>query len=80
MQIGMAADWWFECRLNGEAVYSTLAGGNREQQFSPENHVFNLPVKKGRNLLAVPFWPGRPAGNFSVERSHTGKFTMGFMK
>ena len=61
MQIGMAADWWFECRLNGEAVYSTLTGGNREQQFSPENHVFNLPVKKGRNLLAVRVLAGAAA-------------------
>lgn len=54
MQIGMAADWWFECRLNGEAVYSTLAGGNREQQFSPENHVFNLPVKKRAKSAGGP--------------------------
>ena len=64
MQIGMAADWWFECRLNGEAVYSTLTGGNREQQFSPENHVFNLPVKKGRNLLAVRVLAGAAGWKF----------------
>ena len=64
MQIGMAADWWFECRLNGETVYSTLAGGNMEQQFSPENHVFNLPVKKGRNLLAVRVLAGAAGWKF----------------
>ena len=53
MQVGMAADWWFECFVNGRHIYDTLSSGNSIKPFSPENHIFNFPVKKGRNLLAV---------------------------
>lgn len=64
MQVGMAADWWLECFLDGKPVFSTLPGGNGTQSFSPENHVFDLPVKKGRNLLAVRVLAGSDGWRF----------------
>ena len=53
MQLGMAADWWFSCFVNGTQVYSTMKGGNIDHTFKPEDHIFNLPLKKGKNLIAV---------------------------
>ena len=53
MQLGMAADWWFCCFVNGKQIYSTMKGGNLVHSFKPEDHIFNLPLKKGKNLIAV---------------------------
>ncbi len=64
MTVGMAADWWFECFINGEPGYNTLGKGNMSQSFAPENHVFNLPVKKGKNLIAVRVISGSAGWRF----------------
>lgn len=53
IQLGMAADWWFTASINGELVYTTEPNGNVSHAFKPEDHVFNIPVKKGENTLAV---------------------------
>lgn len=53
MTLGMAADWWMECFVNGQAVFDTLKTGNMSLRYTPEDHVFNVPVRKGRNLIAV---------------------------
>ena len=53
MQIGIAADWWMEVFINGVKAYDTLLDGNVSHRFRPEDHIVNLPVIKGRNLLAV---------------------------
>ncbi|MBQ8755450.1 MAG: carbohydrate binding domain-containing protein [Lentisphaeria bacterium] len=51
--VGFGADWWMEITLNGKMIYSTLADGNAKKPVSPANHLVFLPVKKGKNLLAV---------------------------
>ena len=53
MQLGMSADWWFTASVNGERVYSTEPHGNQSDLFRPEDHIFNLPVRKGKNVLSV---------------------------
>ena len=47
MTLGMAADWCLACYINGELAYNTLKQGNLSQDYAPENHVFNVPVRKG---------------------------------
>ncbi|MDR0931984.1 MAG: beta-galactosidase [Victivallales bacterium] len=66
MQIGMAADWWFECFVNGVKVFDTMKNGNQSNQFLPTDHVFNFPVKKGDNLIAVKVYSGSGGWRFAV--------------
>ncbi len=64
MTLGMAADWCFACYINGELAYNTLKQGNLSQDYAPENHVFNVPVRKGRNLIAVKVFAGSKGWRF----------------
>ena len=56
--VGFGADWWMEIYLNGKIVYSTMTDGNRRNPVSSANHFAFLPVKKGKNLLAVKILAG----------------------
>ena len=58
MRTGFSADWRMRVFLNGEEVYSTLASGNGTNSYSAGDHSVNLPVRKGRNLLAVQVLSG----------------------
>ncbi len=58
MQVGVSADWWMDVSVNGKPVYSTLARGNGSHQYSPNDHVIELPVEEGRNVLAVQILSG----------------------
>lgn len=53
MQIGVGADWWFDFAVNGKSVYDTLKTGNQVTPVGRNNHVFNFPVNKGKNLIAL---------------------------
>ena len=53
MQIGVGADWWFDFRVNGKTIYDTLKTGNIIAKCSVNDHVFNFPVRKGKNLVAL---------------------------
>lgn len=53
MRAGFAADWFLEVYLNGRKVYSNMEKGNGSGSFSTGDNVVLLPVRKGRNLLAV---------------------------
>lgn len=64
MQIGCAADYWFEFYVNGKRIYDTLATGNRESSYLPTDHVFNFPVKKGINRIAVRVLSGSAGWKF----------------
>lgn len=64
MQVGCAADYWFEFIVNGKTVYDTLRTGNRVETFLPTDHVFNFPVKRGRNLIAVRVLSGSSGWRF----------------
>lgn len=56
--IGTAADWWFTLYCNGKQVYTSLPGGNRTAKYSPSNHPFMLPLKKGKNVIAIQLLSG----------------------
>ena len=65
MTLGMAADWWMECFVNGNDVYNTLKTGNMSQDFIPQDHIFNVPVRRGGNLIAVRIRPGSGGCKFA---------------
>ncbi len=64
MQVGCAADWWFEFSVNGKVAYDTLAAGNVESTLRPTNHVFNFPVQKGKNRIEVRVLSGSKGWQF----------------
>lgn len=64
MQVGMAADWYFECYVNGKKIYSTMKRGNVSHDFIPQDNVFNFPVTKGKNLLCVRVKSGSKGWRF----------------
>ncbi|MBR6373004.1 MAG: metallophosphoesterase, partial [Victivallales bacterium] len=51
--LGAAADWWFEAFVNGELCFSTFDKGNGIDDFAPKINRFYIPVRKGKNLLAI---------------------------
>ncbi|MDX2081996.1 MAG: hypothetical protein SFU53_14520 [Terrimicrobiaceae bacterium] len=57
VRIGAAADWWFSCWVNGRQVYSTMDRGNGGPQ-TLLAHTFDLPLQKGRNLIAFQVLSG----------------------
>lgn len=64
MQIGCSADWWMEFAVNGYVVFSTMQTGNISQVYKPGDHVFNFPVRKGKNLIAVKVLSGANGWKF----------------
>lgn len=82
MRIGVAADWWLDLHINGKRFFH---GGNEEHTFSPDAHVLEMPVRKGRNLFAAKIgagmdgWkfvcgkPNRPPDSFNVCSVSQGK-------
>ena len=67
MQVGCAADYWFDFIVNGKSIYNTLITGNIGNIYLPTDHVFNFPVKKGENIIIVKVMSG----------SHGWKFVCG---
>ncbi len=58
-QMGFGTDWWFRCHVNGVPVYDTIdAGGNGVTPPGKGDHVFNLPLKKGRNTIVFQLLSG----------------------
>ncbi|MBQ7176188.1 MAG: metallophosphoesterase, partial [Victivallales bacterium] len=51
--LGAAADWWLEVFVNGELCFSTFDKGNGIDDFAPRINRFYIPVRKGKNLLAI---------------------------
>lgn len=64
MTLGASADWFFECYLNGKKEFSTFVRGNLSHKFVPQDNIFNVPVKKGRNLIAFKVRPGSKGWKF----------------
>lgn len=59
MQIGCSADYWFDFAVNGNSVYDTLITGNQvSDKFQKTDHVFNFPVKAGKNVIEIKVLAG----------------------
>ena len=50
--------------VNGKTVYDTIVNGNGATTYLPTDHVFNFPVKKGKNLIAVRVLSGSEGWRF----------------
>lgn len=64
MEVGVAADWWMDVHLNGKPLHSTMKSGNGSQGFTPNDHVVELPIRAGRNVLAVQVLSGSKGWRF----------------
>ena len=64
MHVGLSADWWMEVFMNGELIYENLARGNPSKAFTPDDVVLDIPVEKGRNVLAVRVLAGSAGWRF----------------
>ncbi len=53
MEIGFSAKGWMAVRVNGKEILNTLEGGSVSGKFTPNDHVAELPVQEGKNVLAV---------------------------
>lgn len=59
--LGVGADWWWTCKVNGKQTYSrtrVLPGGNANSAFRKTDWVFRAPVKKGNNSIEVEITMG----------------------
>ena len=64
-QIGIGCDWWFEAACNGVIYHSTFKTGNNSGSYAPSNNPFFIPVKRGKNLLAVKLRRGSYTWSFA---------------
>ena len=69
LRLGVSADWWLELYCNGELIYSTLPAGNNSGKFIPEDHPVEIPLRAGRNLLAVKVLSGSGGWRFVMGSS-----------
>ncbi|MBT9143300.1 MAG: Beta-glucanase [Dehalococcoidia bacterium] len=56
--LGAGADWWMQYFVNGEVVIDTMSLGNKKFPYQINNHIVDVKLKKGRNILAVKFVSG----------------------
>lgn len=64
--VGCGADWWMQWWVNGTPVFDTLNSGNGKADFSVRAHTFNLPLKQGKNTVAVRVISGTSGFLFSA--------------
>jgi len=53
--LGMGADWWMQAWVNGKLIHDTTVTSNVHYPFSIWNHMLNVKLKKGENILAVRY-------------------------
>lgn len=59
MLIGCAGDWYWRCSINGTPLYqSAWILGNKAESKRPDNHVFPIFWKKGKNRFQVEILAG----------------------
>lgn len=73
LQIGIGADWFWRCLLNGRIVADHFTDGNRYAAINKGNHLVLLPVKRGRNLLEIQVKSGSQGWSLAV-----GKLPLGY--
>lgn len=56
--LSAGGDYWWNLRSNGRAAFDLVAAGNWRAPYGPDNFLFQVPVKKGRNVIAVTLFTG----------------------
>ncbi len=63
IRVGASADWWMQWWINGKPIFGTLERGN-EGPMSVAAHTFDMPLKQGRNVIAVQVLSGSAGFRF----------------
>ncbi len=63
IRVGIQADWYSAWYLNGELLYDRLESGNAHGTVA--EHQFDLPLRKGRNVICAVVLSG--SGGFSFK-------------
>ncbi len=63
---GLGADWWMECRINGQPFFDTLERGNVKTPISILNHQAEVELNEGKNILAVRLIRGRSSAMLAL--------------
>lgn len=58
MEIGFSANGWMAIRINGKEILNTPKAGSVSGKLTPNDHVVDLPVQEGKNVLAVEVLSG----------------------
>lgn len=58
MEVGFSANGWMTIRSNGKEILNTLKDGNVSGKLTPNDHVVELPVREGTNVLAAEVLSG----------------------
>ncbi len=58
MEVGFSANGWVAIRINGKEVLNTLKAGNMSGKFTPNDHIVELPVQEGKNVLMAEVLSG----------------------
>ncbi|MEA4862617.1 MAG: metallophosphoesterase [Victivallaceae bacterium] len=66
MVLGIGADWWFDARLNGYPVLSTMSCGNSEAPVVLSNQAIPVKVRKGWNDLDITVRSGDKGCSLSI--------------
>ena len=56
--VGLGADWWFTCYVNGEKIGTTEPEGNYFQPYTSDNYIFPVKFRKGENYVSFYLRPG----------------------
>jgi len=75
MQVGCGGDWFWQVYINGKKIADVMRPGNDGFPISVNNFALEIPVKKGKNILAVPLLSGAASwtwclGKPEKERTH----------
>ena len=57
--LGAGADWWMIVYLNGEKLIDTTENGNQKSPLNINNHIAQVRLKPGRNILSAKIITGR---------------------
>ena len=58
VRLGCGADWFWCIRVNGRKVFDLMRDGNIFGDYSAAAYTLDIPVRKGRNLIAVTVGSG----------------------
>lgn len=64
MTLGCGADWYFDFKVDGKTVYSTMKSGNGGCLFGRDNHQLRFPVSAGRHRVEVTLQNGTDGMRF----------------
>ncbi len=64
--LGIGADWWIQCWMNGEPFFDTLETGNPSGRFSILDSKIEVELREGRNVLAMRFIRGRSSALLAI--------------